>query len=105
MLYEGPMNLGLSATRPSVRQFLSKHFSQDWLFSFFIFCMKLSDRKSSDLTGPNFLEKFLLARTMFQTIRYKPKSYINLAVLLIRLFHSLYSITQLDELNIVHSSI
>ena len=35
------------------------NFFQDWLISFFIFCMKLRDNKYSKLTETNFLGKFL----------------------------------------------
>ena len=35
MLYEGPMNLGLSATRPSVRQFFVKTFFSELALYFF----------------------------------------------------------------------
>ena len=56
---EGPMKLGLSVHK--YVHFLSHHFSQDWLFSFFlIFCMKLRDCECSKLKEPNFFEQILL---------------------------------------------
>ena len=41
---------------------LLQHFSQDWVISSVIFCVKLRDHKYSKLTGLNFLGKFSLAQ-------------------------------------------